>query len=346
MVNDQSPPVPGRHRVRRALIWIASIKLTLLAAFGIWYLLAHFVYFNLHEVVPGQVYRSAQPSPAFLQHMAAEKGIRSVLKFNRTKESDWSRAESDKAERLGLDFHFLPMGVAELPSRQDLLAMIEVVRDARRPLLIHCKTGADRSGVASVLADMAAGGTFVEARQRQIGLKFLHTGHIGPDIEDVFDVYIQDQARRGMPTGGFDEFSAWARQHYWPDYYRAHIEPMEPVVRGHPGERRRLAVRVTNAAQVPWESPRGRDFFLQLQSPGTREPYYPEPLGNAPLGKRLAPGESMVVQVEFEMPDLPPGTYDYTLDVMERRITSFSQRGSELGRVRIEVAGAADAPGG
>jgi protein tyrosine phosphatase (PTP) superfamily phosphohydrolase (DUF442 family) len=119
---------------------------------------------NLHLVAPG-LYRSAQPEAESPRGLA-QLGIRTVLSL---------RAGDGDRELLGGD------GVAlqRLPLRtwavgeNDVLAALRIMTDARRqPLLVHCKHGADRTGLmiaayrvvvqdwskADALAEMKRGG--------------------------------------------------------------------------------------------------------------------------------------------------------------------------------------------
>jgi hypothetical protein len=43
------------------------------------------------------------------------------------------------------------MGAGKLPRRQDLIALLDAYRFAPRPILIHCRAGADRTGEASAI---------------------------------------------------------------------------------------------------------------------------------------------------------------------------------------------------
>lgn len=201
---------------KRKLLWVAALPALVGVLFLGWYLGARFVWFNLHTVVPGQVYRSAQPSQAFLDKTVQADGIRCILKLNSPKESTWSHDEAAEASRLGVKMINLTMAVTRLPTRAELLALIDAISTAPRPLLIHCKFGADRTGVASTLLAMHDGASFDEATAAQLSWKYFHLGHWGPAIEDVVERYRQFRDRAGLPTGGWAEFVDYARNSYDP----------------------------------------------------------------------------------------------------------------------------------
>src|SRR2546423_1053585 len=186
-------PVPQRtSRRRRLVIWIAVAAVGLLSIAGAWWLAIVFIFFNFHEVGPG-VYRSSQPSLQFLQRMIHEKNLRSIIKLNNSRESSWSAGEGAIVRAAGVQYFDVPIGVTELPARYDLIAIIDALESAQRPLLIHCKTGADRTGFVAALVQMHDGKRLDEAISDQLRLGYLHIGHIGPEIGDVFVQYRQDR---------------------------------------------------------------------------------------------------------------------------------------------------------
>ncbi|HZZ44874.1 MAG TPA: tyrosine-protein phosphatase [Tepidisphaeraceae bacterium] len=204
------------RRGRRKLWWITALP-AVLALFVLgWYLGVRFVWFNVHEVVAGEVYRSSQPSPAFLARTVREKNIHSILKLNPAKESDWSREEAGEAKELGVKLINVTMGVSRLPTREELVALVEAVDTAPRPMLVHCKIGADRTGVASMLVAMRAGESFEEAAGSQLNWRFMHIGHFGPAVEDIVPRYREYCAQAGKSTGGWAEFVDFTRNHYDP----------------------------------------------------------------------------------------------------------------------------------
>jgi protein tyrosine/serine phosphatase len=214
MTATESPPARSPARSRKLRWGLGLGLITLLGGTPLgWYLGARYVWFNIHEVVPGQVYRSAQPSPAFLRDVVADKHIKSILKLNSAKESDWSKAET-QANPDGVVCINLPMGVSRLPTSEEMLKLLDAVDTAPRPLLIHCKIGADRTGVASVLVAMKEGKSFDEAVSSQLTWRYMHVGHWGQAVEDVFARYRADKTAANQPTGGWTEFRDWVRTSY------------------------------------------------------------------------------------------------------------------------------------
>src|SRR5262249_57216146 len=59
---------------------------------------------------------------------------------------------------LGVDFYDLPMSATRRPSRRELLLLLDLFGRCRYPLLIHCKEGSDRTGLACAPYLMASRG--------------------------------------------------------------------------------------------------------------------------------------------------------------------------------------------
>ena len=102
---------------------------------------------NLFKMSP-DVYRSAQPTKGGMTS-AKKLGIKTVLSLRETPKD----AALDEAEGTGLNLIHLPLATSQI-SDQDIIAAMKVIRDAPRPILIHCRHGADRTGLISAMYRM------------------------------------------------------------------------------------------------------------------------------------------------------------------------------------------------
>jgi protein tyrosine phosphatase (PTP) superfamily phosphohydrolase (DUF442 family) len=320
-------------RAKRLAIRIATLVAILFLA--IW-LPVHYLYFNFHPILPGQAYRSAQPSPAFLEKVVQENHIQSILKFNRVVESSWSQDEFAEAKKLGVEMFYIPIGVSELPTRPDMIRIISALDHAPRPILVHCKTGADRTGLASVLLAMQAGESFQQAKDAQLRLRFGHVGHIGDDVDDVLTQYDQDRAAEGKSIRTYADFRDYVLNEYYPDFYHAGITPEQTTLAGHPGQTVTFRVKVTNVTLRPWSSwllP----FRLNLGIPNTGSGNYPDLLTHAHIGWHLDPGQSVLVNLPLKIPDTTPGIHRYTFDIAQVLGSSFAHFGSPTVNVYLNI---------
>src|SRR6185312_4758632 len=130
---------------------------------------------NFGVVDDGLVYRSAQPTDG-LPGLIAEKRIGAVLNLRGGSDADpWYAAEVAATKRLEVDFYDLPLVATVRPSRKQLLTVLELLDRCKYPLLIHCKSGSDRTGLVSGLYLMSRKGV---APERAEGAFSLYYGHV------------------------------------------------------------------------------------------------------------------------------------------------------------------------
>jgi protein tyrosine phosphatase (PTP) superfamily phosphohydrolase (DUF442 family) len=109
---------------------------------------------NFAEVVPGKLYRSAQPDDR-LGRWIEEHNILSVLNLRGGKPAyDWYAQEMKIVRDHSTDYYEIPMSAQIRPRRRELLQIIDLLGRARYPMLIHCKSGADRTGLGVALYHM------------------------------------------------------------------------------------------------------------------------------------------------------------------------------------------------
>lgn len=129
---------------------------------------------NLHDVSPGVCYRAAQPSATRIEDAARHLHLRSIVNLRGDcTGTDWYDEEVAATTRLGITLINFRMSASKCltPSQCDELSRV-IVR-APKPTLIHCKDGADRTGLASALYLISQGATYEEAA-RQLSLRYFH----------------------------------------------------------------------------------------------------------------------------------------------------------------------------
>lgn len=149
---------------------------------------------NFHPVINGELYRSAQPTPEQLSEYVRAYGIRSVVNLRGSNpNSAWYREEVATAAALGLVHTDFAMSARRILSASDKDKLLAILRDAPKPLLIHCEAGADRSGLAAALYLAAIRGSSEDVAARQLSFRF---GHIG--LPYLSQAYPMDQSWRNF----------------------------------------------------------------------------------------------------------------------------------------------------
>ncbi|MFN3279568.1 MAG: tyrosine-protein phosphatase [Paracoccus hibiscisoli] len=153
---------------------------------------------NLHAVLAGQVYRSAQPSAAQLVYWTDRHGFRSVLNLRGASDADWYRIERAAANRLHLRHADFAMRDSEVLTPERAAALIALLDRLPKPVLIHCKAGADRTGLAAALY-LASEGHGEALAEAQISFRY---GHVSLPISAAWPL---DQSWEAMePAFGYD----------------------------------------------------------------------------------------------------------------------------------------------
>jgi protein tyrosine/serine phosphatase len=107
---------------------------------------------NFNTVIKGELYRSGQISPQQLKDYVAEYGIKTIVNLRGDNHGDdWYETEVAQSRDLGIEhIDFGLWARRELPPER-AAQLMAILRAAPKPILIHCKAGADRSGLVSAL---------------------------------------------------------------------------------------------------------------------------------------------------------------------------------------------------
>ena len=169
---------------------------------------------NLGVVDAGRVIRSAQPTSQ-LPFLITEHRLRSILNLRGGNPADsWYVAEVQTTQANDLAFYDLPLSATRRPNRRELLFLIDVFKRCPYPLLIHCKSGADRTGLASALYLMTRKGVSPEQAEGAFSLEFGHipvagTQHLHEPLREYAD-WLKSQR---LPHTA-ERFRAWVKNDY------------------------------------------------------------------------------------------------------------------------------------
>jgi protein tyrosine phosphatase (PTP) superfamily phosphohydrolase (DUF442 family) len=140
---------------------------------------------NFAEVIPGRLYRSNHPTPGYLARLVRRHGIRTLINLRGEQPNGSTALTLETARRLGLAHAFLAFESRGAPQRDRILRFHDLYRGMAAPALIHCKSGADRTGLAAGLAILFEGGSTAGAL-RQLCWRFGHFSHSRAGILDAF----------------------------------------------------------------------------------------------------------------------------------------------------------------
>ena len=139
----------SRHVFRHSRFY--SFAMVVLLAIGL-YTGWLFATRNFHEVIAGELYRSAQLRPVDIKKYAGAYHIRSIINLRGANpDAKWYRDEVAEAARLGITHIDFAISSRKMVTRAESLQLIALMRNAPKPLLIHCEAGANRTSLATAL---------------------------------------------------------------------------------------------------------------------------------------------------------------------------------------------------
>ena len=163
-----------RLTIRRGVLIAFAVLLSVIALIGA-YSVATILNDNFHEVVAGELYRSAQPGGEALASIKARTGIRTIINLRGANpKAAWYQAEVQESARLGITLVDFRMKASRGLTMEQATALIRVMQKAEKPILIHCQSGIDRTGLASALYLAAIGKVGEEAAEDQLSIRYGH----------------------------------------------------------------------------------------------------------------------------------------------------------------------------
>lgn len=164
-------------------------------------------YANRHRV-SDRLWRSAQPTPGDLRR-EKQRGIRTILCIRGGFDFRPWALEEEACRKLGLDLHRVSIRARAAPDKRHLLELIDLLSSVEYPALVHCKSGADRSGFVAAIYLLAIERRGVDEALAQLRLRYgyLRSSRAGI-LREVIKAYRDEGAARGL------DFRQWVATEY------------------------------------------------------------------------------------------------------------------------------------
>jgi len=121
---------------------------------------------NFHTVEPHVVYRSAQLSGQDLHELVTAHGIKTVLSLRGKNTGEtWYDDEMRTVRADGIGHLDVSLSAYRDVSVEQMNEIIKLIDQAPKPILIHCESGADRTGLVSALYRLSRGQSLAVAEQ-------------------------------------------------------------------------------------------------------------------------------------------------------------------------------------
>ena len=172
------------------------------------------IYLNFHKVTPN-FWRAAQPSPSDI-HRLADQGLKTIVNLRGGREYGSWPLEAEAAKERGIDIVDFVLRSRDVPDRETMLNAAHFFNTLQGPVLVHCKSGADRAGFMATLYLLVHEKRPISEAIQQLSPKYGHFRWAKTGILDFFfETYAKEGEARGIP------FDLWVRDHYDPETLRA-----------------------------------------------------------------------------------------------------------------------------
>lgn len=168
------------RRVKRFITGFSIFLL--LVAVGLLYVIEHG---NFHAITAGEAYRSGQLDSSRLAYYIKKHNIKSVLNLRGNVASDghsvaqWYLDEKRVSAEHGAKHYDIYLSSTSEPEKEDVAKLMEFFRTAPRPVLIHCKSGADRTGLIASMWKVVVDKEPKSEAEKQLTILYGHFS-VGP----------------------------------------------------------------------------------------------------------------------------------------------------------------------
>lgn len=312
---------------------IGTYLLYAVAGLLIWEFYDVFLGDNFHTVVPGKIYRGAQPAPEDLESLKKNHGIRTVVNLRGLCNGlDWYHDQVRVVQRLEMNQEDICFSAGRIPPAQELRRFVKVLDEGEYPMFLHCRRGSDRTGIAcAVIALLQENSKLADAR-RALHWRYGHLAVGRPGYLDQFLDFYEDWLKEREKTHTPAVFRDWVRNDYhggWCMYEVEEFQRLQP-----PGPVAKdvaigYRVKLRNTGSRTWNfATHGRSgYHLGFRVREASGMPVLEGKGTM-LDRDLAPGASLATTLYIPA-KLPPGRYRVMIDMLEEHHGWFFQLGAE-----------------
>ena len=331
--------LPRMAASRRPRTWGLRVIGAVVAGYLVMKLVHVFGANNFHAVIPGKIYRGAQPSPAVLQRLVNDYGIRTIVNLRGTcVPQEWYMDESGAAQSLGISLHDLTFSAGRWPSHHEIRHLVETLESAEYPIFMHCRQGADRTGMASAIAQVLVDDVAYAEARRQLSMRYGHApiGHptILDRFFDAYEAWLRDAGRRHDR----DAFRHWLLEEYRGGQWQCAIEEVVPLqATWRVGDPIGFRVCALNASPEPWRFRPTRTAGMHLGFQLWDSQGQAVAAGRAGLLDKVVPPGELVTVTLVIPPVTSAGRYRLMIDMVDENHCWFYQTGSEPWEGVIDV---------
>lgn len=176
------------------------------------------VWWTNEDWISEEMVRTNQPWP-FQIGRWSKRGIKTVINLRGGMGTSFHQLERDACARFGVEHVDFTMTSRAAPPVAKLKEAAALFNRITYPALLHCKSGADRAGIASVLYLHFRKGEPIDQAMRMLSLRY---GHVRQGKTGVLDYFFEKYLEHSKESGL--SLIEWAENHYDPMQLRTEFQ--------------------------------------------------------------------------------------------------------------------------
>ena len=158
------------------------------------------VFGNFYKIT-NDVYRSGQLNNLNMAYYLKTYNIKTVLNLRGKSTKDYYKDEKRITKENNVDLVNFKMSSGKFYDFNQTSTLVELIKNAKKPLLIHCIGGADRTSLASALYQYAILNSSVEKAKEEFSWYYGHLPIIRPHVLNMdksFDNYVNKSTKQNL----------------------------------------------------------------------------------------------------------------------------------------------------
>jgi protein tyrosine/serine phosphatase len=191
---------------RKQIALIVFGTVTILTLVPLWYV--GIIGDNFRVVTSGKCYRSGQMNYKEICKTISQYKIRTVVNLTGVKKESWYLEEIKAAHEFGVKHVDIKLSSDKLPPPQEISGLLQALQNGPYPILIHCRAGSDRSGLAcAIYRNIIENVALDVAVREQLTWRYGHIS-IGPThaMDEFFDLYQQTNKGKGLASWIIEDY--------------------------------------------------------------------------------------------------------------------------------------------
>jgi len=126
---------------------------------------------NFHKI-DKEVYRSAQLTPWKLKKLIKKYNIKTIVNLRGDRKNYMYKKEEEVCKDMGVKYIPFKISSRNLPKPEEIEELINIFKNEKKPILFHCKAGADRTGFVATLYHIVNGVSKKEAIKKELKFRY------------------------------------------------------------------------------------------------------------------------------------------------------------------------------